>query len=240
MTGRAGIKKLIHHWNGTPWQTRMQDDMKIWDISRLLTNDLAPWPGDQPFAFRLNAEISSGAVVNLGSISMSLHNGTHADAMFHFDSNGLTMERAPLENYFGRAAVVDLEGKFSGEGKRLIEIDDLLPDEQAIRAVPRLLVKTGGWPDSAVFPPWIPVIAPNVAEWLQARGVKLLGLDVPSVDPIDAKVLANHYALGRAGIWIIESLDLSAVTRGLYDFAAFPLKIAGGDGSPVRAVLWRE
>lgn len=214
--------------------------MKIWDISRPLTNDLAPWPGDTPFGFELNQKIASGDVINLGSISMSVHNGTHADAVFHFDANGATIERAPLETYFGRAAVVDLAGKFSEKGKRQIEVEDLRPNEQAMGSASRLLVKTGAWPDSTVFPSWIPVIAPDVAEWLRTKGVKLLGLDVPSVDPLEAKVLANHHALARAGICIIESLDLSAVSPGVYQFAAFPLKISGGDGAPVRAVLWRE
>ena len=214
--------------------------MNIWDISRPLTNDLAPWPGDTPFTFQLNRRIPSGDVVNLGSISMSLHNGTHADAVFHFEENGATIERAPLEVYFGRAAVVDLNRQFSGDGKRLIEVEDLRPQEESIRAASRLLVKTGIWKNSTVFPEWIPVIAPDVAAWLQERGVRLLGLDLPSVDLIDAKVLQNHHALGRAGIWIVESLDLSEVAAGLYEFAAFPLKISGGDGAPVRAVLWRD
>jgi arylformamidase len=70
--------------------------------------------------------------------------------------------------------------------------------------------------------------------------VKLLGLDVPSVDEIEAKELVNHHAIGRAGINIIESLDLSAIDGGRYNFVALPLKICGGDGSPVRAILWRE
>ena len=214
--------------------------MKVWDISRTLAADLAPWPGDTPFGFELIRKINSGDVVNLGSISMSVHNGTHADAVFHFEANGATIERAPLETYVGGAAVVDLNGTFSQEGKSLIEIDDLRPHEQDIGTASRLLVKTGVWQDSTVFPPWIPVIAPQVAEWLGTRSVKLLGLDLPSVDPIDAKVLANHRALARAGIWIIESLDLTAVSAGIYNFAAFPLKISGGDGAPVRAVLWRE
>ncbi len=214
--------------------------MKIWDISRTLAADLAPWPGDTPFGFKLIRNINSGDVVNLGSISMSVHNGTHADAVFHFEANGLTIERAPLETYVGRATVVDLTGKFSENGKRSIEIDDLQTHEQALTTASRLLVKTGVWRDSTVFPSWIPVITPPVAEWLGAKGVKLIGLDLPSVDPIDAKVLANHHALARAGIWIIESLDLTAVTPGIYNFAAFPLKISGGDGAPVRAVLWRE
>ena len=214
--------------------------MKTWDISRSLTNDLAPWPGDTPFTFQLNRQIPAGDVVNLGSINMSVHNGTHADAVFHFDANGATIERAPLDVYFGRASVVDLDGQFAGAGKRLIEVQDLLPEEESIRESTRLLVKTGVWKESTVFPEWIPVIAPDVAEWLQARGVKLLGLDLPSVDPIDAKILQNHHALARAGIWIVESLDLGAVAAGTYSFAAFPLKISGGDGAPVRAVLWRD
>jgi len=214
--------------------------MKTWDISRSLTNDLAPWPGDTPFVFQLNRRIPAGQVVNLGSISMSVHNGTHADAVFHFDENGPTIERAPLDVYFGCATVVDLDGQFSEQGKRLIEIQDLLPQEESIRETSRLLVKTGVWKNSTVFPESIPVIAPDVAEWLQTRGVKLLGLDLPSVDPIDARILQNHQALAGAGIWIIESLDLSEVAAGIYNFAALPLKISGGDGAPVRAVLWRD
>jgi arylformamidase len=75
---------------------------------------------------------------------------------------------------------------------------------------------------------------------LEERGVKLLGFDVPSVDEITSKDLRNHHAIGAAGISIVESLDLSAVEAGRYNFIALPLKIAGGDGSPVRAVLWRE
>jgi arylformamidase len=214
--------------------------MKIWDISRTLTNNLAPWPGDTPFDFRLNRRIPAGDVVNLGSISMSVHNGTHADAPFHFDDTAVTIERAPLDTYFGMAAVVDLSGKAFGQENRLIRIDDLQPAEAEIGQAGRLLVNTGGWRDSAVFPEWIPVIAPDVAEWLAKQKVKLFGLDLPSVDPIDAKVLGNHHALARHGIWIIESLDLSGTPAGLYQMAAFPLKIGGSDGSPVRAVLWRE
>jgi arylformamidase len=84
------------------------------------------------------------------------------------------------------------------------------------------------------------VIAADVPAWLQKNGVKLLGLDLPSVDEIDSKSLQNHHALARAGIAIVESLDLNDVPPGTYHFAALPLKIAGGDGAPMRAILWRE
>jgi len=214
--------------------------MKIWDISRTLSNDFAEWPGDTPFDFRLTRKIADGATVNLGTATMSVHNGTHADARFHFESNDETIERAPLENYFGRAAIVDLTKDFSGGAKDLIQIDMLEPHSTLIREASRLLVKTGVWIDSTVFPKKIPVLAPDVAEWLRARGVKLLGVDLPSMDAIDAKVLQNHHALARAGIVIIESLDLSDVESGVYNFVALPLKIAGGDGAPVRAIVWRE
>lgn len=214
--------------------------MKIWDVSRTLADDLAPWPGDEPFHFRLTRTIAEGAVVNIGAISTSVHNGTHADARFHFDSSGPTIDQVHLETYFGQALVVDLSKDFSNSGKNLIETSDLQKHEDAIVQAPRLLIKTGVWPDSTIFPKRIPVIASGAAEWMQARGVKLLGLDLPSVDTIDAKVLNNHHALARAGIAIIESLDLGGVEPGVYDFAALPLKISAGDGAPVRAVLWRK
>ena len=74
------------------------------------------------------------------------------------------------------------------------------------------------------------MIGPDVAQWLATNGVKLIGLDVPSVDSIDAKVLQNHHALARSGISIVESLDLSAIASGVYQFVGLPLKIAGGAG----------
>jgi arylformamidase len=215
--------------------------MKIWDISRTLSNDLAEWPGDEPCRFRLTRQKAKGESVNLGAISMSVHNGTHADAQFHFDTNGESIEKAPLETYLGRATVVDLAQAFlDSKEKHLITIEDLRPSAEAIAATSRLLVKTGRWSDSAVFPNQIPVIAADVPAWLQKNGVKLLGMDLPSVDEIDSKSLQNHHALARAGIAIVESLDLSDVASGIYQFAAPPLKIAGGDGAPIRAILWRE
>ena len=215
--------------------------MKLWDISRTLSNDLAEWPGDEPCRFRLTREKTEGASVNLGAISMSLHNGTHADARFHFDADGESIEKASLQTYLGRATVVDLWQAFlDSKEKHLITIEDLRPSAEAIAATSRILVKTGRWTDSTVFPKQIPVITADVPAWLQKNGVKLLGLDLPSVDEIDSKSLQNHHALAQAGIAIIESLDLSNVAPGIYHLAALPLKIAGGDGAPMRAILWRE
>jgi arylformamidase len=215
--------------------------VKIWDISRTLSDSCAEWPGDEPFRRSVTIQIAEGGSVNLSAISMSLHTGTHADAEFHFDSNGPTIEKGSLEVYLGRATVVDLSAAFAeSTEKHLICCEDLRPQAEEIAATSRLLVKTGRWRDSTVFPNRIPVIAADVPVWLQKNGVKLLGMDLPSMDEIDSKSLQNHHALARAGIAIIESLDLSEVPAGTYNFAALPLKLAGADGAPVRAVLWRD
>ncbi len=210
--------------------------MKIFDISRPLFNGLAPWPGDTAFQFELKWKMAEGASVNVGAVTMGVHNGSHADAPFHFQQGARTIEQMPLEIYLGDAVVVDLASKFDTDRTGQITIGDLESSPEA----PRLLLKTGVWRDSKVFPACIPVIAPDVAEWLGKRNVKLLGLDLPSVDPIEAKVLVNHHALAAAGIAIVESLDLSEVAAGTYHFSALPLRINGGDAAPVRAILWRD
>jgi arylformamidase len=210
--------------------------MKIFDISRSLSNDLAPWPGDTAFHFELKWKMAQGATVNVGAVTMGVHNGSHADAPFHFKQGAGTIEEMPLETYLGEAVVVDLTGKFETDRTRQITIADLESSAEA----PRLLLKTGVWTDSKIFPTWIPVIAPDVAEWLGKRKVKLLGLDLPSVDSIDAKILVNHHALAAVGVAIVESLDLSEVEAGTYHFSALPLRISGGDAAPVRAILWRD
>ena len=218
--------------------------MKIIDITRTLSAELPPWPGDVGFRYQANGRIADGLNVNVGSISMSLHNGTHADATYHFSDDGWTMEQAQLETYFGPAVVVDLTERYVGavDGERMphVEIAHLESAVEELRTAPRLLLKTGVWRDPKTFPKSIPSVAHDVPAWLKEHGVKLLGLDVPSVDEMDAKELVNHHSLGAAGINIVESLQLSAVSAGRYNFVALPLKIAGGDGSPVRAILWRD
>jgi arylformamidase len=214
--------------------------MKIFDISRPLFNGLAPWPGDTAFQYELKWKMSEEATVNVGTITMGVHNGTHADAPFHFEPNAATIEKMPLETYLGDAVVVDLTGIVEGDRSRQITIGDLKPADDALAAAPRLLLKTGAWQDSKNFPEWIPVMAADVPAWLGERKVKLIGLDLPSVDPIEAKVLVNHHALAAAGIAIVESLDLSEVDAGIYHFSALPLPIGGADAAPVRAILWRD
>jgi arylformamidase len=214
--------------------------MTIFDISRPLFNGLAPWPGDTAFHFELKWKMAEGATVNVGAVEMGVHNGTHADAPFHFQPTKNTIDQVPLDTYVGDAVVVDLTQKFHSGLSAEIAVADIASWSDALEAAPRVLLKTGAWRDPGIFPEKIPVIAADVPAWLQSRKVKLLGLDLPSVDPIDAKVLANHHALAAAGIAIVESLDLSEVNPGIYHFSALPLRINGGDAAPVRAILWRD
>jgi arylformamidase len=212
---------------------------KIWDISRPLIKDLAPWPGDTPFRYELTWRLSQTCSVNVGALNMSTHNGTHADAPFHFDGEGATIDSVPLQNYIGPAVVIDLAGRFS-RTEPSIAIADLEHARPQIAETRRLLLKTNCFPDPTRFPDWIPVLKLEAIHWLSELRVVLLGVDVPSVDPIETKVLANHHALAAGKTAIVESLNLSEIEAGVYQFAALPLKIIGGDAAPVRALLWRD
>lgn len=203
----------------------------IIDISPPLHAGLAPWPGDEPFNLQWGFRQADGANVNLSAMCCSVHIGAHADAPFHFDSQAATIEELDLEPFLGPACVVDVPGEGEVTAQRLLA--------GWTDGSPRLLLRTGAWPDRSVFPAAIPVLSAGVPEWLQSLGVLLLGVDLPSVDAIESVELPIHHALGRAGIAILEGLDLSHVEPGTYELSALPLRIRGADGSPVRAVLRR-
>ncbi len=207
--------------------------MPLLDISRPLSTALAPWPGDTPFEHRLTWRIADGAAVNVGALTMGTHNGTHADAPFHYLSDGAPIDALDPALFVGPAVVADVtDAGWTIPRAALAEAARHLGP-----GVSRLLLKTGAWPDSTRFPERLPLLAPDVPAWLAEQGVRLLGLDVPSVDAIDSKDMPIHHALARAGVCILESLDLSAAAAGLYELIALPLRISGGDASPVRAVL---
>jgi arylformamidase len=201
----------------------------IYDISRPLAASTPCWPGDVPFSFRLSCRIPDGASVNVGAIETSVHNGTHCDAPFHYDDAGLTIERVPITTFVGPAYVVDVRDCPDDWGRRLGELD--------VHETPRILFRTGGWPDSGQFPDHIPVMARDLPGWLGQRGVMLVGVDLPSVDALDSKTLDNHHALGQHRIAILEGLRLDGVPEGRYELIAPPLHITGADGSPLRALL---
>jgi arylformamidase len=206
--------------------------MTIYDITLPMQASLACWPGDAPYRFRRNLSLRKGDSINLGAIAMSAHAGTHIDAPFHFREDGATVEALDLTPYLGAARVIDVSGR---EQIRRADIEAV-----DLSRTPRVLFRTNAWTDHTCFPVHIPVMEKDVPAYLQAQGVILVGLDVPSVDPLDSKDLPVHRELAACGIAILESLLLRDVPEGEYWLAALPLKLVGADGAPVRAVLMRE
>lgn len=213
----------------------------LYDISRPLSPHLKGWPSDTPLDFRRVWRQDRGASVNVGALILSVHAGTHADAPFHFDAAGPTVDALPLDAFVGRACVLDVTGAAKANGR--ITAGDLAPAADLLRAAPRLLLRTGGWLDSARFPDAVPVLdAPSVIPFLQKRGVVLVGLDLPSFDALDSKDLPVHHALAGANIQLLEGLDLHAVPldpngANVFELMALPLSVVGADAAPVRAVL---
>ena len=203
--------------------------MKYHDISRPIYTGMPTWPGDTTAEFKLVATIPQGSSCNIGRLHVSVHTGTHGDAPFHYNQRGAKMDEVPVETYVGPARVVDIRGHAT--------ITTALLAAHDFSATPRVLFKSDSWPDPAVFPPDWPLLAADAPAWLGARGVKLVGFDVPSVDHRTSKDLPIHHALDAAGLVILENLDLRAVAPGVYELIALPLKIKDGDGSPIRAVL---
>jgi len=202
-------------------------ESRLYDLSRPLTATTACWPGDVPFSFRLGWRIRDGASVNVGAVDTSVHTATHCDAPYHYDDAGATVDRLPLEIFVGPAWIVDVRGRDRWRD-RLADLN--------FAETPRILFRTGGWPDTSRFPDRVPVMEPALPDWLADRGVVLVGVDLPSVDPLDSKTLGIHHALGRRGIVIVEGLWLDEVPEGRYEFIALPLRIEAADGSPLRAV----
>ncbi|HEY5596776.1 MAG TPA: arylformamidase [Candidatus Bipolaricaulota bacterium] len=204
--------------------------MKLYDISRPITPALAVWPGDTSYSARPVLQITKGDSVNLTTLTLSAHTGTHADAAYHFLEKGSKINQVRLEAYLGFAHVVDFSdvtGPLTPahlERARLAEVERLL-----IRTRCSALADDQ-WPAEIVYP------TVETAQWLASCGVKLFGTDCPSVDPLDSKTLDAHKALHAGGIAILEGLLLKDVPPGRYELIALPLAL-DGDGSPVRALL---
>jgi len=203
--------------------------MTIRDITIPMQDSLACWPGDTPFRFTWTWRKADGATVNVGQFQLSVHTGTHTDAPFHFDDAGATADAVDLHPFIGPAQVIPLTDRLRLRRKDLEPFD--------LSGTPRILLRTDGWTDHTRFPTSIPVMDEAVPAWLHQQGVVLIGVDVPSVDQLDSKNLANHHALGAHGITILESLDLADVPGGLYELLALPMRLVAADGAPVRAIL---
>lgn len=207
----------------------------LYDISPTLSASTPVWPGDTPYEARLTWSIAQGGSVNVSSITTTPHLGAHADAPFHADADGPGIADLPLEPFLGPCRVVDVPPELLVTPQHLRGIDLADP--------PRLLLKTGSAPPgehsghAPAFPERFSALSPDLARALGEAGTLLVGLDTPSVDPFDSEELPAHHALIRGGVVNLEGLVLAHVPSGIYELIALPLKLAGLDASPVRAVL---
>ena len=101
----------------------------------------------------------------------------------------------------------------------------------------RLLLRTGRTIAGGQFPNEWPTLSEACVRMLVGRGLRLLGVDAPSVDPRDSKTLPVHHMLFSGNAYILENLDLRRVPPGPYELIALPLKYMGLDAAPVRAAL---
>lgn len=202
---------------------------QLWDISPLVSAEAPIFPGDEPYRLNWTATLSPNCPVNLSAITMSPHVGAHADAPLHYANGAPSSAEVELDPYLGRCRVIH-----AIDCGPLIQIEHLrhaaanLPARVLVRCCER--ADTTWNPDFSAF-------APETVAWLASNGVKLIGLDTPSVDPSSSKSLDSHQQLLRLDLRVLENLVLDEVAEGDYELIALPLKLAGACASPVRAVL---
>lgn len=202
----------------------------LWDISPPIHTATAVWPGDTPVGVERVWRMEAGSPVNVARLTMSAHTGAHADAPLHYDAHGAAIGHVPLDVYLGHCRVIDCIG-----------VAPLVQPEHvraALRDVPpRILLRTysnvplDAW-DSAFC-----AVAPETVDLLAENGVRLIGIDTPSLDPETSKTMLSHGRIRAHGMAILEGLVLDAVPAGDYELIALPLRFTELDASPVRAVL---
>lgn len=202
---------------------------RIIDITPRVTPGLAVWPGDTPPRREVLLDLASGDSVTLSTLHGTVHLGAHADAPSHYVADGETIDERPVATYLGPCRVVRVD---------LSEGGAVPPDSVPERPrEPRILFATGSYPDPESFRERFASLSPALIDRLGAWGVRLVGIDTPSVDRFDSKDLPAHAACHRHDIAILEGLVLQDVPAGVYELIALPLRLVGFDASPVRAVL---
>jgi arylformamidase len=207
-------------------------DVQIFDISQTLEEGMPVWPGDPEFRRKPAARIRDGEPANVLAIHMGTHTGTHIDAPLHVDDSGTDAVGIPVRHFIGPARVVQISTGASIKATGLASLD--------WKGVERVLFKTrsGSIPPKSFDPSFV-WLTEDASEFLVGKGLLLVGTDAPSIDPFASTELSAHKMLIRGGVAILEGVRLDAVPPGDYSLVCLPLKIAGADGSPVRAILWR-
>ena len=208
----------------------MADQRRIWDISQPLGPNTPLWPGDTPFEDGARWTHGESSPVQVSWFRTTVHGGTHADAPWHYDPAGKTIDAVDLHPYLGRARLVDLRG--CGP---VVSADMLRPALHT--PVERLLIRTFDAFPHDCWPTGFTAIDAAAITLAAAHGVTLIGTDAPSLDPQDSKTMAAHHAVRVADMRVLEGLVFDAVPAGEYELIALPLPLVGLDAAPVRAIL---
>jgi len=191
--------------------------MKIIDISR--TAQEAPiYPGASPIKIDRVYDMQKGDPFNVSMITAGSHMGTHADANCHFlKDSSITIDKMDLSHYYGSCRVISVPEK------TIISREIL---EGKIDDCKRLVINGGGQS----------YLTKDAADYIAEKDVITIVIDALSVAPPD-KEAEIHQAVMAPGIAVIENVILDGVEDGEYILSAFPIKLGGCDGAPVRAVL---
>jgi len=201
----------------------------IYDLTPPITERLSVWPGDTPPRREVLLEIERGDPVTLSTLHATVHLGAHADAPSHYGRSAAGIEARSLDYYLGPCQVIRVP---------LARGSVLRPEDLGERiAAPRVLFATGTYPDPEVFNEDFAALSVELVEDLHRQGVKLVGIDTPSVDRFESAELPVHRAILTYDMAILEGLVLKDVPAGLYELIALPLPLVGFDASPVRAIL---
>ncbi len=206
---------------------------QIIDISPTISERLAVFPGDKTFERHVSLDMHKGDNLSLSSITSTLHIGAHADAPSHYAKNGQSIDERSLEFYLGTCQVLRLETL--KKGARIVPKDI----EEKIIQAPRILFYTASY-DEERWSNDFNSLSPELIKVLHKKGVQLIGIDTPSVDPASSKLLESHTTLAQLNLAVLECLVLKHVPEGIYTLIALPLKIEAGEASPLRAVLLKE
>lgn len=203
---------------------------RIIDISQALSPDLPVWPGDTPFSQDQVWSLGPGSPVNVARFRLSTHAGAHADAPLHYDPDGAPIGAVSLDPYIGPCRVLDARAWGP----------TITPDRVApclASPVERVLFRTWDRFPRSHWASGFTVIAADTIRLLADKGVVLIGVDAPSLDPETSKTMDAHLAVKAADMRILEGLVLDAVEAGDYELIALPLPLRDLDAAPVRAVL---
>lgn len=202
--------------------------MRLIDITVPIRAGMVVFPGDPAVRLERTSSIATGDLANVSRLDFGVHSGTHIDAPVHFREDGYGVDGVALESLVGAADVIDARSVCGN-------LDAAALDALALPAdATRVLFRTANsalWGSPTFSPDYVRLTA-DAARMLVQSGVRLVGLDYLSIG--DGEV---HRVLFEAGIVPLEGIDLRDVPAGRYHLICLPLRIAGADGAPARAVL---